>query len=193
MHRPVLVTAASVLPVTLEAVKLAMRVDVDPAADADIESLIKSAVSHYEGWSGVLGIALVAQTWRQDFDSFGKCMRLPVGPVQAISSVKWRDEAGQLATVADSSYALQTDAGGRSVLRFRDSYSFPSGLYETGAVSVEYLTGWPVVEDIPTTPEDIKTAIKLRVQLNYDEAAQSNSANLERIEDALVYKYRKPL
>lgn len=193
MHRPALVTASNVLPVTLEQVKLALRVD-GSAADDELERLIKSAVDHYQGWGGILGISLIEQTWRQDFDRFQQFMALPIGPVQTVSSVKWRDEAGQLATVSVSNYALSTDAGGRVSVRFINSFSAPSGLYETGAVSIEYMAGWPLSDDnAATTPEDIKTAIILHVQKHFDEAARENSDVLDRVERDLTYKYRKPI
>ena len=193
MHRPVLVTASDVLPISLEAVKLALRID-GTDFDAEITRLIKSAVDYYQGWGGILGVSLVEQTWRQDFDSFSQFMALPIGPVQSITSIKWRDEAGQLSTVTASDYALATDAGGRAAVRFLNNYSAPSGLYETGAVAVEYVAGWLLDdENAPTTPEDIRTAIILHLQKHFDEAAQANWDVLDRVERDLIYKYRKPL
>lgn len=189
MYRPVLVTAPEALPVSVAEVKSALRVD-GGDSDADLERLIRSAVAHYEGWSGILGIALVAQTWRQDFNSFDRKMMLGLRPVQSISSVKWRNEAGQISTVATEDYALKTDGGGRSYVRFVNNFSTPSGLYEDAAVSIEFVAGWPVVEDVPTTPDDIKTAIIIRVQKHYDEAAQANSDILDRVERDLTTKYR---
>ncbi|MDX1127454.1 hypothetical protein GOL24_24660 [Sinorhizobium medicae] len=192
MLRPVLVTAPEALPVSLAEVKSALRVD-GGDSDADLERLIRSAVAHYDGWSGILGIALVAQTWRQDFNSFKQEMMLGLRPVQSISSVKWRNEAGQISTVATGNYALKTDAGGRSYVRFVNDFSTPTGLYEDAAVSIEFVVGWPIVADAPTTPDDIKTAIIIRVQKHYDEAARVNSDILDRVERDLVSKYRIPL
>lgn len=193
MHRPVLVTPSDVLPVSLSAVRLALRID-DTDADGELTRLIKSAVDHYQGWGGILGVSLIEQDWRQDFDGFAQYMSLPIGPAQSITSVKWRSEDGQTATVADSDYALATDSGGRATVRFLNGYSVPSGLYETGAVSVEYKAGWPVGEDsAPTTPEDIKTGIILHVQKHFDDAAKSNWDVLDRVERDLIYKYRKPI
>ena len=192
MFAPVLVTAPSVLPVTLEEVKLALRVD-ENDFDTELPSLIKAAVAHYDGWSGILGIGLVSQVWRQDFSRFDQDMALPLRPVREISSVKWRDSEGQIGTVAEADYALRTDGGGRSRVRFVNAYSAPSSLYEVAPVSVEYVIGWPVVDNVATTPEDIKTAIKLRVAMLYDHAAQDSADSLERLERSLISKYRLPL
>lgn len=190
MHRPVLVQAPDVLPISVDEVKQALRIDTDDD-DALIERGIRSAVAHYEGWTGVLGICLAEQTWRQDFDSFAPCMPLPLGPVLSIASVKRRNRQGQISTIDPDEYALRTDAAGRSFIRFRDAYQRPSDLYEIGGVQVEYRAGWPTVDGASTVPDDICIAIIMRVQLGYDEAAKSDATNLERAENALIFKYRR--
>lgn len=96
-----------------------------------------------------------------------------------------------MATVNQSEYARATDAGGRSFVRFRNSYVFPTDLYERAAVQVEYRAGWPTVDGRSTVPADLKTAIKMRVQVAYDEAARDASVNLERIEADLIGKWRR--
>lgn len=189
MLRPVLVSGPAVLPVTVEEAKLALRID-GSDIDSEIESAIKAAVAHYEGWNGLLGICLVEQTWRIDFGRFERCMFLPLRPVQSITSIKWRQSNGQISTVPSAEYAYRTEAGGSSVIIFRDSYSFPADLHELAPVSVEYVIGWPVVEGKATTPEDLKAAIKLRAQLFLDEAALANSEHLERVEKALISKHQ---
>lgn len=197
MHRPVLVTAPAALPVSLEEMKQALRIierDGDdamlPHDDDDlIEDEIRSAVSHYEGWTGILGIALSEQVWRQDFDRFGRCLPLALGPAIATVAVRWRNRAGQIATVNQAEYAFVTDAGGASFIRFRNSYSFPGDLYERGAVQVEYRAGWPVMDGKSTVPPDIRTAIKFRVQMAYDEAARAGADNLEKLESGLIAKW----
>lgn len=193
MFKPVLVEPPAALPVTLEEVKTALRVD-GTDSDAEIERLIRSAVAHYEGWSGVLGICLVEQTWRQDYGRFEQLMALGLRPVQEVVSVKWRNAVGQISTVPSASYALKEDGGGRSIVRFVNDFSMPGDLYETEPVFIEFKVGWPLGGDgKPTTPADIQTAIILRVQKHFDEAAQLASDVLERVERDLVAKYRTPL
>lgn len=190
MHRPVLVTPSELLPIAVEEVKQALRID-HSDDDIVIDRLIRSAVDHYEGWNGILGIVLVEQTWRQDFDSFNGCMHLPLGPVRDIVSVKWRNRQGQMATVSPDDYTLRTDGGGRSFVRLGSGYSRPGDLADSAAVQVEYVAGWLVVDGTATVPHDLRTAIILRVQLSYDEAAENNSENVERIEGSLISKYRR--
>jgi uncharacterized phiE125 gp8 family phage protein len=190
MFRPTLVTPPTALPVSLEDVKAALRVD-GADFDAEIERLIKSAVVHYEGWSGVLGIALVEQTWRQEYGRFEGKMGLSIRPVRTVASVKYLNEAGQNTTVPDSQYQLRQDGGGRSYVQFIDGYSTPD-VHPDGFVTIEFVVGWPVAAGKATTPADIQTAIILRVQKHFDEAAQANSDILDRVERDLVSKYRTP-
>lgn len=207
MHAPILVTPAEILPVSLDEARAYRRLD---AADDDavITGLIAAATAHLDGWTGVLGRCLVEQVWRQDFDAFARCLPLPLGPVIEISTVTWRNKAGQIATVASSSYSLRTDAGGRSVVRFRDSYALPSDLHEIAAVSVTYRAGY---ENIPadagdppetpatparaTVPEPIKTAILLLAGHWYEnrEAVVTGTiaTALPMSVDALIAPYRR--
>jgi len=190
MHRPVLVTAPAVLPVSVVDVKKALRIDSNDD-DSTIETLIQAAVDHYEGWTGILGICLVEQTWRQSFDRFEHSICLPLGPVIQAVSVSWRNAAGQISTVPAASYGLETSAGGQSHIRFRNAFSRPSDIYERAAVSVEYKAGWPVVDEKPTVPKDICTAIIARVQIGYEQSATDAGSALSIIEDALISKWRR--
>lgn len=168
MYRPVLVTAAD--PLSIVTVEQAIRQcritidDGDTVALAEVTELLSgyigSAIGHLDGWTGILGACLGEQTWRQDFDAFSSCLPLPLGPVLSIESVAWRNEAGQIATIGDSNYALRTDGSGRSFCRFLSSYSFPTGLYESGAVSITYKAGYAAV---PGVPLPIRQAILLMV------------------------------
>lgn len=191
MFGPVLVTAATVLPVTVEEVKAALRIDGDDL-NTEIDSAIRSAVAHYEGWTGILGISLVEQTWRVSFGRFERDMYLPLRPVQRITAINWKDADGIPSTIADTEYTLQTDAGGTTYASFLAAYVFPTNLFEKAPVSIDYVAGWPVDEGKATTPADLKTAIKMRVQMQLDEAGTANRDHLKDFERELVSKYRQP-
>lgn len=198
-YRPVLVTAPAEDPVTLEEVKAHLRVierDENGVAlpnedDELITALIKAAVTHLDGWTGVLGRCLVDQTWRQDYDAFTQCMRLPLGPVQSIVSVKWRNAEGQIATVAADDYTLETSAGGQSRVWFRSSYSRPSSLYDRAAVSVEFVAGYGAPADVP---QALKHAMLMLVGHWYENregvAMGSSPATVPLAVDALISPFR---
>lgn len=169
MHRPVLVTPPAQLPVSLLEAKAHLRVD-HSEDDALISSLVTAATAHLDGWTGILGRCLVDQTWRQDFDCLAHHLQLPLGPVSEIVDVKWRNTAGQIATVSASEYSLVTDAGGQSFVRLRDAFSYPSSLHERGAVSVTYRAGHaatPAAEGPPTVKETtaVPAPIKIAVMM----------------------------
>lgn len=185
-HRPVRVTPPAGPPVSLADVKKALHVEHNED-DGRLQDEIAAAVAHYEGPDGILGgVILSEQTWRQDFDRVEQKLLLPLRPVGDIVTVTWKDEDGAESTIGDTNYALLTDGAGRSYLRFHDSYELPNYLYEVAGASIEFATGYE------TVPADIKTAVIVRVQLQYDEAASNNGQNLERIEANLIRKYRRP-
>ncbi|MGE4339154.1 MAG: hypothetical protein AB7E55_24745 [Pigmentiphaga sp.] len=189
MHRPVLVVPPKELPVPLGEVKQALRVDHDDH-DTRLTNEIRAAAAHYEGWGGILGICLAEQTLRQDYDTWGSDMPIPLGPVISVVGVKWRDPGGTLSALPESEYVHWTDAGGRSFLRFPGRASLPavSGL---GAITVEYIAGHPVTDRYSSVPHDIQAAIKLRVQLMFDDAAGAGAVDLERLEADLLRKHRR--
>jgi uncharacterized phiE125 gp8 family phage protein len=94
-------------PVTVDALRRHLRVD-HTDEDAVIAALRDAAVGWLDGWSGVLGRAIMPQTWRQEFAGWGD-LRLLLPDVSAIT-VTWRDAVGamQPAPVA----ALVVDAQG---------------------------------------------------------------------------------
>lgn len=190
MHRPVLVAAPAVLPISVAEVKKALFID---SSDDDglIETFIQAAVDHYEGWTGVLGICLVEQTWRQSFDAFATALCLPLGPVIEPISVSWRDNAGQEQTVPANSYSFETNASGQSQIQFLKAFSKPNDLYERAAVAVDYKAGWPLVDGKPTVPKDICTAIIARVQIAYEQSANEAGSRLSVVENALISKWRR--
>lgn len=190
MHVPVRTVAPALTPVTLTEVKAHCRVE-DTASDAVLTGLINAAVSHLDGWSGVIGRCLVTQTWRQDYDAFERCLRLPLGPVASITSVTSRNTAGQLATVNGDNYALKTDALG-SYVRFKNDYTFPTDLNETSAVSVTYVAG-SAVADVPAA---LKQAILLLVGLWFENRESTIIGNVAAVHlpvavDALIAPYRR--
>lgn len=209
MYAPVLVTAPSAQPFTLDELKKHLRVDTESGdeptiEDTMIEAYQKAAIDHIERSCGV---ALEEQTWRIDFDNFGCRMRLPKQPAIAIDSVSYRNVEGQLATVAADDYALMSDSIGPYV-RFKDAFSAPNGLYQVGAVSVTWTAGHaitPAVEADPetdppveaadsvdTVPPAIKAAILLMVGDLYEnrEAKVGNDIQENPTVKALLSTYR---
>jgi len=188
MHAPVRTVAPATTPVTLDQVKAHCRVDSTDSDDL-LLGYLAAAVDYLDGWTGILGRCLVTQTWRQDFDAFERCLRLPLWPVASISSITSRNVAGQLATVSSDNYALKTDALG-SYVRFKDGYSFPTDLNETSAVSVTYIAGTAAAD----VPPAITSALLLLVSHwneNREAVTKGGIAQLPLGVHALIAPYRR--
>lgn len=106
MWYPAKVTEApATLPVTVDEVKLRLRID---AADdaADVALLISSATDHVEKYCNT---PLVSRTVEVKCDSFADMAYLPVAPVSAVASITYIDAAGAEQTLPDTVYELRAD------------------------------------------------------------------------------------
>lgn len=146
--------------VSLDEAKAHLGVGIDDDDDV-ITSLIGAATDHLDGPDGILHRSLRAWTYALTLDCWPRPktpVRLPYGPVSAISSVVATDDDGAETTLAVARYGLLT----------RDDVSFakPTG------------DGWPqdAVEKVVLTytagggviPRPVKIAALMLVQGYYD-------------------------
>lgn len=200
MLAPVRTAAPTVMPVTVDEAKMHLRIAERDGAgavlphedDALVQSLIATATDHLDGWSGILGRALINQTWRQDFAGFGKCLRLPLAPVAAdgVQSVKYFDGDNIERSLVPAAYRLFVDAAGPYVAA-TVGQSWPSTVSRPDAVSVTFIAG-SAARDVPAA---IKVAILLHVGHLYEnrEAVNVGSAvaALPLGHAALIGPYRR--
>lgn len=162
-----LVTAAEVLPVSIEDLKDHLRISYnDTEQDIYLESLLKSAVFQAEG---ITGRAFTTQSWTALFDSWADAIgcTLPYGQLQSVSSVKYNDENGNEQTVSPDTYrvyGIGTDSG-KIVIPADSDFDYPS-LYEKDPVMITFVCGWSTAALVPMP---IKTAIKLIVSGLYED------------------------
>ncbi|MCV0396958.1 MAG: head-tail connector protein [Rhizobiaceae bacterium] len=187
MHAPVRTSPPAETPVSLTEVKAHCRVDHDDD-DAVLTALLNAAVSHLDGWTGILGRAMVTQSWRQEFAGFG-CLRLPVGPVASIASITYYDADNEQQTLADSLYVLRHNALGAYV-DLKPDQNWPGTYPRVDAVSVTYVAG-TVAADVPAA---LKAAIMLLVShWNEHREAVTEGAmtELPMAVNALIAPYRR--
>jgi uncharacterized phiE125 gp8 family phage protein len=187
MLAPVRVSQPTTTPVSLIEAKAHLRVDHNDD-DTLIGSLIAAAVDHLDGWSGILGRALVTQTWRQDFADFG-CLRLALGPVASIEKIEYFDGDNANQTLADTVYTHFTDARG-SYVDLKPDQSWPGTYSRPDAVSVTYVAGVPV-NDVPAA---LKAAILLMVgnwYANREATTETTMTELPLGAYALIAPYRR--
>lgn len=172
---------------TRDIVKEFLRVAHDDD-DALIDTLIAASVGKLDGPWGELGRALVTQTWRQTFESFDDPLRLPLAPVQSISSVKYYDTDDVEQTILTSVYALFSDSRGNYVDLAADQ-SWPTSVGSRIApVSVTFVAGYGAATAVP--PE-LVTAAKLYVAILYDEMPEATAKLVMTAYNDLIAPYRR--
>lgn len=162
MYAPVRTVAPTVTPISFDDLVTKTHLRVDSADEEDIvASYIDAAVALLDGWTGILGRALVQQTWRQDFDDFSARMPLPLAPAMGITSITYYDGANTQQTLSSSYYRLLTDELGPYVARLPD-LSYPSVTSSRdAAVSVTYTAGFGTTA--ASVPASIRQAMLLLV------------------------------
>ncbi|MHA6645637.1 head-tail connector protein [Mesorhizobium sp. A623] len=185
MLAPVRTVAPTTTPVSLTEAKAHLRVDHDDQ-DELITAQIKAATAWFDGYSGVLGRALVTQTWRQDYAGFAERLPLPVSPVTAIVSVSYQDAGNMQQTLDAGVYDLFADARG-AYLTLQHAQSWPATYPRNNAVSATFTAGFGDAADIP---EPIRQAILLIVQRLFDGADTDIDVAIDRVVHALVAPYR---
>lgn len=107
-----LITAPATTPVSLTEVKSYIN-ETTTDFDTLLTSMIDIATGHLDGPKGMLGRAIITQTWELHLDDFSDAIRIPMGPVASVTSVKYYDTAEVLQTVSSANYAVDlvsTDA-----------------------------------------------------------------------------------
>ena len=159
-----LITPPSELPVTLAEAKLHLRLnDGDPTEDSLVSTLIGAATAALDGPEGLLGRALMAQTWQMNLDRFPPVITLPLPPCQAVTAITYRTGAGTIATLDPDFYEV-AGLNGTSAAAVRPRgwvwSSFGCG---AGGVSVRFVAGWS-----GAVPEPIRQAILMHVAALYE-------------------------
>lgn len=174
MLRPVLVTAPSVSPITLTEAKTHLRVD-HSDEDTLIQGLIDAAVSHLDGSAGVLGRAMVTQTWQLDFDAFYPKMRLRPGNLLGITSISYFDNDNATQALSASIYSAFTDEIGPYVEEAPDQ-SWPSTYTRADAVRVTWTAGYGATA--ASVPAAIRAAMLLMIGHWYANRETVNVGNI---------------
>lgn len=146
---PFRVTPPAELPLTVDEAKDHLRVDHNDENPL-IEALIDVVTERLDGYSGVLGRALITQTWQQRWSEFprSRWLPLPLAPVQSVT-VEYLDETGTLNTLDSSRYYLVNFASGPFVELDEDD-TWPDEADRPDAVRVTTVCGYgDAADDVP--------------------------------------------
>lgn len=188
---PVLITAPAALPVALADAKQHLRVDHDDE-NSLITTYIEAATAHLDGYSGVLGRALISQEWRQDFDGFCRVLRLPLPNVSAVT-VTYDDANGVEQTVDSGSFRIMADHLSAYVAASLDTV-WPFARLDAGSVRVTFTAGYG--DEPADVPASLRSAILLMVGDLYENRATVSERGSGRIDmsttvNALIAPYRR--
>lgn len=181
-----LITAAGTEPVDLATAKAHCRV-IHSSEDSLMAVYIAAATQALDGPDGVLGRALITQTWDYSLDGFeGDSITIPLPPLQSVTSVKYLDPDGAEQTIAAGRYTVNTADGTVTI----DAAGWPSTQDVPNAVTIRFVAGYA---NAAAVPAPIRAAILLHIgdlfenrQIGTERQVFTNPAY-----DALIYPYRK--
>lgn len=162
-------------PVTLAEAKLYLRVD-STTEDSLIGDLILAARMVAESW---LKSSLISQSWKLAYDcGIPEAVWLPMGPVNAITSVVVFNRDGTSNTLSSSAYYL--NAARNSLVLDSVQLGF--------RVEITYSTGYG---DATTVPKPIKQGILCHIGAMYDRRGEDADAPLPEQAVSLYMPFRE--
>lgn len=160
--RPTLIEAPAEMPVTASDCKDLAVVEHDED-NALIETMIGASVSHLDGFRGILGRAMVDQTWRLALDAWSRDFVLPVPDVSSIS-ISYEDADGAEQSGPEVQFA-PVAAGTRVVLP--KSWAAPALAADSiTPIRMDFVCGFG---DAAAVPQALKIAIMQMVAHQYAE------------------------
>lgn len=155
-----------------------------------LQAYVTAATTFLDGYSGILGRALVKQTWKQSYSGFSAMLRLSLAPVLKIESLTYLDATGEPQTVDPAHYDLYEDGLG-ALVYFDQGWHAPQTANKPNAVTITYEAGYGDPEDVP---EPIRQAARLLVGHWYESreaVAEGNQNPVPYAVDALIAPYRR--
>lgn len=153
-------TAPAEFPVSVAEVKSDLRIQ-NTAEDTLFSDYIAQATEYVSGPNGVIGKALVSQTWQYSaskIESTGKLF-IPLTPVQSISSITYFNAAGQSVSLTVNDYHFYSSEDW-AYLTPKTGVAWPNLQNRLDAITVTFICGFGAADAVPA---NIKRAIRLLV------------------------------
>jgi len=184
-----LIQAPATEPLTTDEARLQVS-ETDTAHDAALDAWIATAREHLDGPDGVLGRALITQTWELLLDRFpaGREIPLPLPPLQSVVSIKYLDAAGDEQTLARSVYGVDpsTQPG---VVHLKRGQAWPATFDERNAVVIRFVAGYG--DNAEAVPQRLRSAMKLHIgDLFANREAQGEQLFANAAYDNLIFPFR---
>lgn len=179
--RPVRTSAPAELPLTVDECKRHAVVEFDEQ-DAVVSAAIASVVADLDGFAGLLGRAIITQTWELALPCWQRSFVLPV-PDVASASISYLDVDG--ATQDGPAVTLHAvDAG--TLVSISKDWIAPTLFDDSPApVLVSFVCGYGSAADVP---DDLKLAMMQRVAQAFDD--REGEGRPGAFADRLIAKHR---
>lgn len=185
-----LLEAPVATPVSLSEVKDQLRVE-HTDDDALLLRLIKTASAYIDA-KGALGHAIISQKWGQWVTSVPpQSVRLAMGPVIAVSDVKYYDENGVLQADDLNNYHV-TGTGFTTQIGPKVGFGWPVTQDRADAIRIEYAAGYGAAA--ADVPETLRHAMMLLIGHWYDNRENAMKDELSNIPygfDMLIDMHRR--
>jgi len=182
-----LIAAPAATPLTLDEVKSQVR-ETTNDRDAELTAMLAAATTQLDGRAGVLGRALVTQTWELMLDAF-PCgvIELPLPPLQSVTSISYVDADGATQTLATTVYGVDVACEpGEVYLKYGQEW--PTTRDERNAVTIRFVCGYGLAAAVP---ENIKSAMKLHIaDLDANRERQGDQLFENEAYENLISTYR---
>ena len=157
------VTAPAALPISVAEAKAQMRVEGNDD-DTIIERLVNAAVAFVDV-QGVLGRAMITQTWGEWLAPNPSTVMLSLGPVQSVSAIKYYDVDGvlQTATLADFNVFGTPN---RITITPKTGKAWPITQNRDDAIKIEYVIGYGASST--SVPQTVRHALLMLVAHWYE-------------------------
>jgi uncharacterized phiE125 gp8 family phage protein len=157
------VTAPAALPISVAEAKAQMRVEGNDD-DTIIERLVNAAVAFVDV-QGVLGRAMITQTWGEWLAPNPSTVMLSLGPVQSVSAIKYYDIDGvlQTATLADFNVFGTPN---RITITPKTGKAWPVTQTRDDAIKIEYVIGYGASST--SVPQTVRHALLMLVAHWYE-------------------------
>lgn len=159
--RLTIVTPPSIEPISLAEAKAHLRVDGNDE-DALISQLITVARQALDGRDGLLGRALVQQTWKLTHDRFPRAIEIPLPPLISIDGITYLDADAVTQTIDLETVTVEGigDAA-PAILRPVSGTAWPETYDHPEAVALTFKAGYGTAA--ATVPAPIRQALLLDV------------------------------
>lgn len=182
------ITAPSVEPVTAQECMDHVR-ETDAGQTSYISALLSAAVEYMDG-QGVLGRAMITQTWRQYLPASPGRVALLMPSVQSVTAIGYfdADNTQQAATLSDFNVFGPAD---RTTVEPKPNAAWPVAFERPDAIWVDFTAGYgDAASDVP---DPLKHAIKMLVSHWYEQRESTSEKLVQTVPygfEALTEAYR---